>query len=205
MPPDLRMNNCWASEPPLFPMMKTILDISTILGGAAAIGFFWKEFSSLRRRRAVTKPSLAQSSIYHPPPISASSNRSTQPSTRVRWKREEHSEALSLIGAISGMFSAGVAWLIGVRYGLVAIGVSFLAFFISILIDVIFEKNNKDHPLVHAIVTGVEGSVLAAIISAVISIFTDAAGGLMGVAFGAVVGTLFGFRYGDGDPLKFPF
>jgi hypothetical protein len=187
-------------------MMKTILDISTILGGAAAIGFFWKEFSSLRRRRAVTKPSLAQPSIYHPPPItSARSNRSSHPSIRVRWKREEHSEALSLIGAISGMCSGGVAWLIGVKYGLVAIGVSFIVFIISILIDVVFEKDNRDHPVVHAIVTGVEGAVLVAILSAVISIFTDATSGLMGVAFGAVVGTLFGFRYGDGDPLKFPF
>ena len=186
-------------------MKKTILDIATILGGAAAIGFFWKELASLRRRRTSTQTSLAPPNIYHPAPISSTSrNSSMRTSTRVRWKREENSEALSLVGAVAGMFSGGLAWLIGVRYGLVAIGGSFLAFFISILIDSIFEKDNKDHPLVHAVVTGVEGALLTAIISAIASVFTDAPSGLLGVAFGAVVGTLFGFRYGDGDPLKFP-
>ena len=186
-------------------MKKTILDIATILGGAAAIGFFWKELASLRRRRTSTQPSLAPSNIYHPPPTSSTSrNSSTRPSTRVRWKREDNSEALSLVGAISGTFSGGLAWLIGVRYGLVAIGGSFLVFFISILIDAIFEKDNKDHPLVHAIVTGVEGALLTAIVSAIASVFTEATNGLLGVVLGAIVGTLFGLRYGDGDLLKFP-
>jgi hypothetical protein len=185
--------------------MKIILDIATILGGIAALWFFWNEISALRVRQPPTEASTTQPAKTQRQRVPTSSNHRISIFSRDAWGRKENSGALSIIGAITGMIFGGLGWLVGVKYGLIGVVASFVVFLIAVAIDVSFANDDKEHPLVHALLIGVASSVLTAIVSAISSVFFSVTDSTVGIIIGVVIGIAYGFRYGDGDPLKFSF
>lgn len=158
--------------------MKFILDVSTILGGMAALWFFWDRIT-VYRNGAKLKASVK---IKKSPPTVIPEKGQNQ------WR---------IWGGAVGMFFGGLGWFIAEYLNVYAFPITFFLTVTAIAITTPdslgrLVKPGLEDKVIAAIGLGIASSLYTSIVGILVYFVVGSIGGVLAVTLGAIAGTVYG-------------
>lgn len=158
--------------------MKFILDVSTILGGIAALWFFWDRITAYRNGAKL------------------------KASTKVKTSRtagipEKGQNQWRIWGGAFGMFFGGLGWFIAEHLNVYAFPITFFLTVTAIAITTpkslgrIVSPDLRDK-VITAMGLGIASSLYTSIVGIIVYMIVGSIGGVLAVALGAIAGGVYG-------------